>query len=92
MVIRSSLLLLPQPRLRITLSTISISATPENATIPIWNSPGAAAFQVLEGMLSIQIGGFKGCELTTGNVPLKYWSESYFTKLLLLSSGEEGVD
>lgn len=82
-----------------TLSTISISVTPNNVTIPTWKSPGAAAFQVLEGMLSIQIGHYQPYELTTGdvafipgNVPFRYWSEPYFTKVLFLSSGKEGVD
>lgn len=82
-----------------TLSTISMSATPSNVTVPRWTFPGAAAFQVLEGKLVIQIGEHHPYELITGDVafvpggvPLRYWSESYFTKVYFISSGHEGLD
>ena len=82
-----------------TLSTISISTTPKNITIPQWSFPGAAAFQVLEGNLKIQIAQYPTASLSTGdvafvpgNLTFKYWSGSYFTKFLFLSSGKEGLD
>jgi quercetin dioxygenase-like cupin family protein len=82
-----------------TLSTISISITPPNTNIPIWTRTGATAIQVLEGRFAIQIGHHCTYELTTGDVSFipggtsfKYWSESYFTKVLVLSQGRTGID
>jgi hypothetical protein len=82
-----------------TLSTISMGVTLNNATVPVWTFPGAAAFQVLEGKLTIQIDCNLPYDLTIGDVafipggvPFKYWSDSYFTKVFFLSSGHDGLD
>jgi hypothetical protein len=82
-----------------TLSFLSIDRQPTNVTVPQWNLPGSAAFQVLEGALSVKISGFPTAILTTGdvafipgNVSYSYWSDVAFTKTMYISSGFNGVD
>lgn len=76
-----------------TLSTISMGVTLKSVTVPVWIFPGAAAFQVLEGKLTIQIDCYHPYDLTIGDVafipggvPFKYWSDSYFTKCFSLAA------
>ncbi|KAL3472264.1 quercetin 2,3-dioxygenase [Aspergillus californicus] len=82
-----------------TLSTITISKTPANASTPTWSFEGACAFKVLEGKLSVKIGGYDVAELIGGDVAfvpphtsVQYWSEAYFTKFLFPSAGVNGLD
>ncbi|KAJ5701226.1 hypothetical protein N7488_008774 [Penicillium malachiteum] len=84
--------------LNYTLSTISLSYQTKNSP-PSYTLDGAAAFEVLEGMLSIQIGEYPVARLNMGDVafiPAKinftYYSEVAFTKVLCVSSGTDGVD
>ncbi|PYI05096.1 quercetin 2,3-dioxygenase anaerobically complexed with the substrate kaempferol [Aspergillus sclerotiicarbonarius CBS 121057] len=72
--------------LNFTMSTITVSTTPPNVTVPTWNLNNIQAFQVLEGMLSIQIASYDVANLTTGD------SDPYFTKAMLMSQGYDGVD
>ncbi|KAF2027084.1 RmlC-like cupin [Setomelanomma holmii] len=81
------------------LSTITNGKQATNVTTPAWNLPGAAAFQVLEGQLSVQIEGYPTAQLITGdvvfvpgNVTYRYWSEVAFTKTAYISAGFEGID
>lgn len=85
-----------------TMSTILINR-PRNgasgATVPTWQGPGAAAFEVLEGSLKIQIGEYPVATLSSGDVAFipkkteyKYWTEGAVAKVLYVSSGKEGVD
>ncbi|KAL4876935.1 quercetin 2,3-dioxygenase [Aspergillus karnatakaensis] len=85
--------------LNFTLSTISISQTPKNVTVPTWRFEGACAFKVLEGQLSVQIANYPVAQLIGGDVafvpagvPVKYWSEAYFTRFLFPSAGVNGLD
>ncbi|KAJ5162758.1 uncharacterized protein N7500_004588 [Penicillium coprophilum] len=81
-----------------TLSTISLSRqTKKNA--PTYVLSGAAAFEVVEGVLMIQIGDYPVATLYTGDVAFvpvgvafTYYSEVAFTKVLYVSSGSDGVD
>jgi hypothetical protein len=81
-----------------TLSTISLSRqTKDNA--PTYILPGAAAFEVLEGVLMIQIGDYPVATLFTGDVAFipvgvafTYYTEVAFTKVLYVNSGNSGVD
>ncbi|KAH7072129.1 quercetin 2,3-dioxygenase [Paraphoma chrysanthemicola] len=82
-----------------TLSLITINKQSANITLPSWNLPGTAAFQVLEGQLSIEIEGYPTASLLAGDVVLipgnityKYWSDVAFTKAVYISGGTEGVD
>ncbi|KAJ5116714.1 hypothetical protein N7456_001062 [Penicillium angulare] len=81
-----------------TMSTISLSRQTKNSP-PSYTLKGAAAFEVLEGVLSIQIGDYPVATLFTGDVafvPAKtaftYYSTVAFTKALYVSSGTDGVD
>ncbi|KAL4863203.1 hypothetical protein BDV12DRAFT_177769 [Aspergillus spectabilis] len=85
--------------LNFTLSTITISQTPANVTVPTWRFEGASAFKVLEGQLSIKIADYPVAQLIGGDVafvpagvPVKYWSDAYFTKFLFPSAGVNGLD
>jgi quercetin dioxygenase-like cupin family protein len=81
-----------------TLSTISLSRqTKDNA--PTYILSGAAAFEVLEGVLMIQIGDYPVATLYTGDVAFipvgvafTYYTEVAFSKVLYVSSGDNGVD
>lgn len=81
-----------------TMSTISLSRqTMSNA--PSYTLKGAAAFEVLEGVLSIQIGEYPVATLNMGDVAFipagtqfTYYSTVAFTKVLYVSSGTGGVD
>ncbi|KAJ5295038.1 hypothetical protein N7508_009859 [Penicillium antarcticum] len=81
-----------------TLSTISLSRqTKDNA--PTYTLPGAAAFEVLEGVLMIKIGDYPVATLFMGDVAFipvgvsfTYYSQVAFTKVLHVSSGSNGVD
>ncbi|KAJ5683620.1 hypothetical protein N7462_006785 [Penicillium macrosclerotiorum] len=81
-----------------TLSTITLSRQTKNSP-PSWTLAGAAAFEVVEGLLSIQIGDYPEAQLTTGDVAFipagvsfTYYSTVAFTKVLYVSSGSNGVD
>lgn len=83
-----------------TMSTILINRPRKGqTTVPSWEGPGAAAFEVLEGSLKIQIGQYPVATLSTGDVAFipaqttyKYWSQGALTKVLYVSSGRDGVD
>ncbi|KAJ6023903.1 hypothetical protein N7540_004700 [Penicillium herquei] len=84
--------------LNYTLSTISLSYQTKNSP-PSYTLDGAAAFEVLEGMLSIQIGEYPLARLNMGDVAFipantnfTYYSDVAFTKVLYVSSGTDGVD
>ncbi|KAJ5261293.1 hypothetical protein N7478_011888 [Penicillium angulare] len=81
-----------------TMSTISLSRQTRNSP-PSYTLKGAAAFEVLEGVLSIQIGDYPVATLFTGDVAFipaetafTYYSAVAFTKALYVSSGTDGVD
>ncbi|KAI0469880.1 quercetin 2,3-dioxygenase anaerobically complexed with the substrate kaempferol [Xylariaceae sp. FL0804] len=81
------------------LSTISINTAAANATVPTYRLDGAAAFEVLEGRLSIQIGQYETAELISGDVAFippqvafRYWSEVALTKTLFVGAGNSSVD
>ncbi|KAJ5537747.1 hypothetical protein N7494_007226 [Penicillium frequentans] len=81
-----------------TLSTISLSRQTKNSP-PSYTLSGAAAFEVLEGVLSITIGDYPLATLNMGDVAFipagtefTYYSTVAFTKVLYVSSGSDGVD
>lgn len=81
-----------------TLSTISLSRQTKNSP-PSYTLSGAAAFEVLEGVLSITIGDYPLATLNMGDVAFipagtefTYYSTVAFTKVLYVSSGHDGVD
>lgn len=81
-----------------TLSTISLSRQTKNSP-PSYTLAGAAAFEVLEGTLSIKIGDYPLATLQMGDVafiparvPFTYYTELAFAKVLYVSSGHNGVD
>ncbi|PYH90903.1 quercetin 2,3-dioxygenase anaerobically complexed with the substrate kaempferol [Aspergillus ellipticus CBS 707.79] len=85
--------------LNFTSSTITISATPQNATVAHWLIQETVAIQVLEGHLWVHIAGFDAALLTCGDVALipggvgfRYWTDTYFTKFFSLNQGGNGVD
>ncbi|KAJ5667847.1 uncharacterized protein N7477_006417, partial [Penicillium maclennaniae] len=66
---------------------------------PLWTLNGAAAFEVLEGVLSIKIGDYPEATLYNGdvafipaNIPFTYYTSVAFTNVLYVSSGSKGVD
>lgn len=68
-------------------------------TVPTWEAPGAAAFEVLEGSLKIQIGEYPVANLNMGDVVFipakteyKYWTEGAVAKVLYVNNGRDGVD
>lgn len=84
-----------------TLSTILINRPRkgQTTTVPTWEGPGAAAFEVLEGSLQIQIADYPVATLSMGDVAFipaqttyRYWTEGAVTKVLYVSSGRDGVD
>ncbi|KAI1348763.1 quercetin 2,3-dioxygenase [Xylaria sp. FL0043] len=69
-----------------TISTISVNKK-ANATTPEYNLSGASAFQVLEGLLSIEIGQYEAAVLSSGDVafiPLG--------KVLYVGKGDDALD
>ncbi|PWY79698.1 quercetin 2,3-dioxygenase anaerobically complexed with the substrate kaempferol [Aspergillus heteromorphus CBS 117.55] len=85
--------------LNFTTSTISLSTTPENVTIPTWQIRETVALQVLEGMLWVQIAEYDVAVMTVGDVALvpggvqfRYWTETWFAKMMVLCQGSNGVD
>jgi quercetin dioxygenase-like cupin family protein len=84
-----------------TMSTISISRTnftTPSTQAPISTYPGHAAFEVLEGQLSVFIKS-ETVNLLQGdvlfiprNTTYRYWSEVVFTKVLHVSAGAKGLD
>lgn len=83
-----------------TMSTILINRPRKGqTTVPTWEGPGAAAFEVLEGSLKIQIADYPVATLSMGDVAFipaqttyQYWTEGAVTKVLYVSSGHDGVD
>ncbi|KAI1366484.1 quercetin 2,3-dioxygenase [Xylaria arbuscula] len=81
------------------ISTISINKKKSNVTIPEHALSGASAFQVLEGLLSIEIGEYEPALLGGGDVAFippgmsfRYWSNVAFTKVLYVGKGDDSVD
>ncbi|KAJ5930950.1 hypothetical protein N7466_006443 [Penicillium verhagenii] len=81
-----------------TLSTISLSRQTQTSP-PSYTLAGAAAFEVLEGLLYITIGEYPVAMLSMGDVAFipagtefSYYSSVAFTKVLYVSSGDNGVD
>ncbi|RWA12017.1 hypothetical protein EKO27_g3119 [Xylaria grammica] len=82
-----------------TISTISINKKRSNATVPEYSLTGASAFQILEGLLSIEIGQYETAVLSGGDVAFipsgvsfKYWSNIAFTKVLYVGKGQDSLD
>ncbi|RAL04488.1 cupin domain-containing protein [Aspergillus ibericus CBS 121593] len=83
-----------------TLSTIILSRQQTSITAPTWNATsGPVAFEVLEGSVQVQIGGYPTARLEMGDVAFvpagvayRYWNEAAYAKVLYVSSGNEGVD
>jgi hypothetical protein len=89
------------PEGNFTMATISIDEhfAYANETIATWNLPGSAAFEVLEGQLTIALEGYPTYALLDGdvvfipgNTSYQYWSLVAFTKVLYVSSGSSGLD
>ncbi|CAJ2509275.1 Uu.00g143010.m01.CDS01 [Anthostomella pinea] len=85
--------------LEYSMSTISINAAKPNVTVPTYTLEGAAAFEVLEGLLTVQIGDYEEATLSSGDVafippavPFKYWSDIAFTKVLFIGAGTNSID
>lgn len=81
-----------------TLSTMILSRTTKTSP-PEWTLSGAAAFEVLEGVLSIKIGDYPEATLYNGdvafipsNTAFTYYTSVAFTNVLYVSSGSKGVD
>jgi quercetin dioxygenase-like cupin family protein len=81
-----------------TLSTISISKQLRNTTTQFHSYPGHAAFEVLEGQLSIMLEG-EALDLLQGDVVFipgnssyGYFSKVAFTKVLYISQGADSLD
>ncbi|CAI7678966.1 unnamed protein product [Penicillium pancosmium] len=84
--------------LNYTISTISLSRQTKDSP-PSYTLDGAAAFEVTEGALSIQIGDFPLVTIMTGDVafipaqvPFTYYTETAFTKVLFIASGNNSLD
>lgn len=84
--------------LNYTISTISLSRQTKDSP-PSYTLDGAAAFEVVEGALSIQIGDFPLATIMTGDVafipahvPFTYYTETAFTKVLFIASGNKSLD
>lgn len=81
-----------------TLSTITIDRLLSNITVPESSYPGHAAFEILEGMLSVEMEGellqlIQGdVVFIPGNTTYKYYSTVSFTKFLHIGAGDEGLD
>ncbi|KAI9371147.1 quercetin 2,3-dioxygenase [Aspergillus egyptiacus] len=82
-----------------TMSTITVSRRRHGETSPLYRRHASCAFEVVEGLLMLQIGEYPVAMLTTGDVAFiptdvayQYWSDVAFTKILYVSSGEQGLD
>lgn len=80
-----------------TLSTITMSRVgAANATTSVY--PGHAAFEVLEGQLTVLLQGETlslnqgDVVFIPGNTSYRYYSEMYYTKVLHISQGAVGLD
>lgn len=81
-----------------TLSTITMDRLSSNVTVSDQSFTGHAAFEVLEGQLTVLMGG-EVLSLLQGDVVFipgtttyKYYSLVAYTKVLLISQGAEGLD
>ncbi|TGJ87633.1 hypothetical protein E0Z10_g1100 [Xylaria hypoxylon] len=82
-----------------TISTITINKKRSSVTTPEYILTGASAFQILEGLLSIEIGQYGTAVLSGGDVAFipprvsfKYWSNIVFTKVLYVGKGNDSLD
>lgn len=81
-----------------TLSTITIEQLPANITASTQNFVGHAAFEVVDGALSVEMLGEELMLLQgdvvfiPGGTEYKYWSKVAYTKFLQISQGGEGLD
>lgn len=80
------------------MSTITVAKLPSNITVPVSRYPGHAAFEVLEGKLTVEMVGEQlqliegDVVFIPGNTTFKYWSSVAFTKFLHIAGGAEGLD
>ena len=81
-------------------STISINKrSDDSASVPTFNLPVGNAFEVLEGLLTVEVDGYDSVDLTSGdvvyipkNVDFSYYSKAAFTKVLYVAGGSQGID
>ncbi|KAF7915480.1 uncharacterized protein EAE98_011083 [Botrytis deweyae] len=80
------------------LSTITLARKLSNVTIPTSSYTGHAAFEVLEGMLTVEMEGetlslIQGdVVFIPGNTTYKYYSTVHFSKFLFIGAGAEAMD
>lgn len=81
-----------------TLSTIAMDRLSSNATASVQKFPGHAAFEVIDGQLTVVMEGetlslIQGdVVFIPGNTPYKYYSLVAYTKFLHISQGAKGLD
>lgn len=81
-----------------TLSTITIDRVSANSTVKTLSYPGHAAFEILEGQLTVQMEGETLNLLTgdvvfiPGNTAYKYYSTVAYTKFLHVGAGANTLD
>lgn len=75
-----------------------MSRQPANVTLPTWTLTSHTAFQLLEGSLRISMADGTAI-LTAGDTafipegtPFQYDSVAAFSKLMYITSGDEGLD
>lgn len=79
-------------------NTIAVSRAQSNGTHHVWNLSNHTAIEVLEGSLSMTIGGQSATLImgdvafVPGNTSFSYWSEVGFTKFMYLGAGASGLD
>ncbi|QSZ37024.1 hypothetical protein DSL72_009116 [Monilinia vaccinii-corymbosi] len=80
------------------LSTITLDRKLSNVTIPTSRLTGHAAFEILEGLVTVEIQGetlslIQGdVVFIPGNTPFKYYSTVNFAKFLFIGAGSDALD
>jgi len=80
--------------------TITLSRPVAGAKPATYSLPGHTALEVVDGLVSVDVGGFKGnTTLSVGdvvfvpaNTTFSFWGESVYSKVLYVGAGKDTVD
>lgn len=80
--------------------TITLSKPVAGSQPTTYSLPGHTALEVVDGLVSVEVGGFKGhTALSVGdvvfvpaNTSFSFWGESVYSKVLYVGAGRDTVD
>ncbi|KAJ4343532.1 hypothetical protein N0V87_000299 [Didymella glomerata] len=80
--------------------TITLSKPVDGARPATYSLPGHTALEIVDGLVSIDVGGFDGTTtLSVGdvvfvpaNTTFSFWGESVYSKVLYVGAGEDTID